>query len=272
MAPLRLSLRLTAFTLFLGATAVLAAMLLATDTLTRRSIDRTPWARRCFRWACRCLGLHIQVHGTPSPDPVLFVSNHISWTDIPVLGSQAPILFLSKAEVGNWPLIGWLAQQAGTLFIKRGGGRARRVRQTIAERLADDESVLVFPEGTTSQGLQVLPFHGLLLAAAEQSGRPIQAITISYRRDGRPDPIAPFVGDDAFHRHLFTLLRQPRARIDVLFHPPEPGAPALGTGELAARLQARVQAGLTRIQAGELDAPPAETIRTVAGPGLSRPR
>ncbi len=109
MSWLRLCVRITAFMAFLAATTMLAAGLRVSEVVTRKAIDRTPWARFCFRWACRCLGLRIHQHGSPSDDTVLFVSNHISWSDIPVLGSLAPMRFLSKAEVGHWPVIGWLA-------------------------------------------------------------------------------------------------------------------------------------------------------------------
>ena len=144
MSWLRLCVRITAFIAFLTATTMLAAALRSTEIVTRNAIDRTPWARFCFRWACRCLGLNIRQHGSPSDDTVLFVSNHISWSDIPILGSLAPIRFLSKAEVGQWPVIGWLARQAGTLFIRRGGGQARRVRDQVIGNLRAGESVFIY--------------------------------------------------------------------------------------------------------------------------------
>lgn len=252
MGWLRLVLRLTGFVLFLIATVGLATALLLTDLVTRRHIDRTPWARRCFRVACRTLGLKVRVHGPAPETNALFVSNHISWSDIPILGSQTPIRFLSKAEVGQWPVIGWLARQAGTLFIKRGGGKARAIRRSIADHLSTGESVLIFPEGTTSSGLSVLPFHGLLLGAAGDSQTLIQPVTISYRRDDRPDHLAPFIGDDDFHTHLLRMLQQPSARVDVLFHAPV-SASAANTSELSAQLHETVLTGLKRIQAGEFD-------------------
>ncbi|WP_273428274.1 lysophospholipid acyltransferase family protein [Marinobacter sp.] len=272
MAWLRLTSRLTAFCLFLAATMLLASSLLAFDVLTRRQIDRTPWARRCFRSACRCLGFQIRVHGATPERNVLYVSNHISWSDIPILGSLTPILFLSKAEVSDWPIIGWLAQQAGTLFIKRGGGRARRVRASITEKLQAGESVLVFPEGTTGFGLTVLPFHGLLLGAAADCESLIQPVTISYRRAGRPDHLAPFVGDDAFHSHLVTLLKQPPTQVDVVFHPAIRVEPELTSSQLALQLRNTVQGGLSQIQAGALDRAGSNIIRTAGGPEPSHPR
>jgi 1-acyl-sn-glycerol-3-phosphate acyltransferase len=253
---------------FLAATTMLAAGLRITEIVTRKAIDRTPWARFCFRWACRCLGLNIHQHGSPSDDTALFVSNHISWSDIPILGSLAPIRFLSKAEVGQWPVVGWLARQAGTLFIWRGGGQARRVRDQIIENLQAGENVLVYPEGTTSAGLTVLPFHGLLLKAAPESKTPVQPVTIAYRRDGRPDHLAPFIGDDEFHSHLLRMLRQPSARVDVVFHAPVYPSNQAPTGELAARLRETVLDGLTRIYSGEYDEPVTDLLRTEDAPGL----
>ena len=264
---LRLCVRVTAFVAFLAATTLLAAGLRITEMVTRKTIDRTPWARFCFRWACRCLGLNIHQHGSPSNDTVLFVSNHISWSDIPILGSLAPIRFLSKAEVGQWPLIGWLARQAGTLFIHRGGGQARRVRGQIIENLQAGENVLVYPEGTTSAGLTVLPFHGLLLRAAPESKTPIQPVTITYRRDGRPDHLAPFIGEDEFHSHLLRMLRQPSARVDVVFHEPVQSPEEVPTAELAASLRQTVLDGLKRVYRGEFDQQETNLLRTEDVPG-----
>lgn len=268
MGWIRLLARLSAFVLFLVGTAGLALILRLADVVCRRRIDRTPWAGRCFRGACRCLGLSLRYHGTPATEPALYVSNHISWCDIPVLGSLAPARFLSKAEVARWPLIGWLARQAGTLFIQRGGGQARRVKGTMARTLQQGESVLFFPEGTTSAGLTVLPFHGLLLQAARDADVPIQPVTISYRRDGHPDHILPFIGDDAFHHHLLGMLKQPPSRVDVLFHPPVRATGELTTGELAERLHGTVREGLRQIQAGRYDTQ-APDLRTEDAPGLS---
>ncbi|WP_296934059.1 1-acyl-sn-glycerol-3-phosphate acyltransferase [uncultured Marinobacter sp.] len=270
MSWLRLCVRITTFMVFLAATTMLAAGLRITEAVTRKAIDRTPWARFCFRWACRCLGLDIHQHGSPSDDTVLFVSNHISWSDIPILGSLAPIRFLSKAEVGQWPAIGWLARQAGTLFIRRGGGQARRVRNQIVENLQAGENVLVYPEGTTSAGLTVLPFHGLLLKAAPESRTPVQPVTIAYRRNGRPDYLAPFIGDDEFHCHLLRMLREPSARVDVVFHAPVSASDQPPTGEIAARLREIVLDGLARIYSGEYDGRASDLLRTGDAPGLPR--
>lgn len=269
---LRLCVRLTGFLLFLAGTTLLALALRAMDYLTGSTIDRTPWAGRCFRVGCRCLGLRIRHHGAEPAQNVLIVSNHISWCDIPILGAFAPARFLSKAEVGQWPLIGWLARQAGTLFIQRGSGQARRVRTGIEEALKRGESVTIFPEGTTSAGITVLPFHGLLLKAATAADVPVQPVTIAYRRNGRPDHVAPFIGDDEFHHHLTALLKQPSADVDVLFHQPMELPETATAQEAAAELRATVHNGLERIYRGEMDQAPASgNFRTEDAPERSHP-
>lgn len=260
MGLVRLSLRLGLFALALAGTSAVAGWVTLRESLARRPLDRTPYARACFSVATRSLGLKVRCLGQASTAPVLFVSNHVSWSDIPVLGGIAPLRFLSKAEVARWPLIGWLAGHAGTLFIQRGGGRAAQSREHIRQTLADGQSVLVFPEGTTSDGRQVLPFHSRLLPAAASAGVAIQPVSIGYLRDGEPDPVAPFIDDDAFESHLLRLLRQPAAEVVVIYHEPVAVAADDDMNALAGRLEARVAGGLAAIYRGR----PAATSSSVA--------
>jgi 1-acyl-sn-glycerol-3-phosphate acyltransferase len=102
---------------------------------------------------------------------MLWVSNHVSWTDIPLLGMLTPLSFLSKAEVRHWPVAGWLAEKAGTLFI-RGGGDGQRLREQISGQLEQRQPLLIFPEGTTTDGRSLRTFHGRLLAGAIDHGTP----------------------------------------------------------------------------------------------------
>lgn len=272
MSWFRLTFRLFLFSGFLIGACALAAGLKLLDAVRPHPIDRSPWATRCFRRACQCFGWQVQVYGRPSQHNALIVANHISWSDIPVLGSITPMRFLSKAEVGNWPIIGWLARQAGTLFIKRGAGQARSVKTSIAQRLEAGESVLIYPEGTTSTGVAVLPMHGLLMSAARDSSTPIQPVTIGYRRDNRPDSLAPFVGDDSFHQHLFRLLKQPPGRIVVILHPPLLPDATDSLHDLTAAVRQHISDGLTRIHAGEFDDTADQAVRTGGAPELPRLR
>lgn len=262
MELIRLTTRLTLFAGFMVLTALLAGILVLVDTLLRVRVDRAPFARFCFSGASRCLGYRVSTQGTFSNRPVLYVCNHISWSDIPVLGSMVPLRFLSKAEVGRWPVIGWLAKQAGTLFIQRGSGKAGQARREIANTLMRGQSVLVFPEGTTTAGVTVLPFHSRLLQAAADAGVDIQPISIGYLRKGHPDHLAPFIGDDEFHHHLIRMLRQPAVEVGIIAHPVVSLPSSKELSELSGELQKTVREGLWQIQAGRL------ADRESAGPAV----
>ena len=267
MSTLRLGWRLTLFSGFLVATGLIATVCLLTEAVSRRGLNRAPIARFCFDGATRCLGFRLQVEGEPADATVLYVSNHISWSDIPILGGRVPLRFLSKAEVGTWPVIGWLARQAGTLFIVRGGGRAGAARADIASALAAGQSVLVFPEGTTTSGLTVLPFHSRLLHAAADAGVDIQPISIAYTRHGRPDHLVPFIGEDEFQQHLPRLLKQPAVDVTVRFHPPRPVSADLAWNDLAAELRDTVAQGVQQIYQEQ-----GSKLNTTAGPERPLPR
>jgi 1-acyl-sn-glycerol-3-phosphate acyltransferase len=143
------------------------------------------------------------------------VANHVSWLDIPVLGAQGEIAFLSKAEVRDWPLVGWLAELTGTLFIARGANQAAGTATRVAERVLSGHSVLIFPEGTTSDGTRPLRFHPRLLAAAQGTGVGVQPVALRYGSAREADRVAPFVGDDALLPHLLRLLRHPGLTVQV---------------------------------------------------------
>ncbi|WP_166269132.1 lysophospholipid acyltransferase family protein [Marinobacter caseinilyticus] len=251
MTIIRLAGRLTLFSFFLFLTAAIAVTVRVAERLTTQAIDRTPYARFCFGGAARCLGFRITEFGAVANGPVLFVGNHVSWSDIPILGGAAPLRFLSKAEVGSWPVIGWLATQAGTLFIQRGQGRAGQSRADIAHALRQGQSVLVFPEGTTTAGVTVLPFHRRLLSAAVDADVPIQPVSIGYRRKNRADHLAPFIGDDEFQSHLVRMLKQPAVEVSVMFHPTVQVGPNDDMQDVAANLQRTVAGGLARIHQGQ---------------------
>lgn len=162
------------------------------------------------------LGLKIRVQGRLAQHPLL-VANHISWLDVPVLGSLAPINFLSKSEVRNWPMIGWMSAQIGTLFIKRGGNQTPDLIAHIAEQVRERQAVVIFPEGTTSDGRQLRRFHPRLLAAAQQPGIDVQPVAIRYGSNHSPDLIAPFIDDDTLIAHLWRVLCQPETEVEVRF-------------------------------------------------------
>lgn len=125
----------------------------------------------------------------------LWVSNHVSWLDIPVVGSVAPVFFLSKAEIGEWFMFGKLARAGGTLFIKRGSGDVNEVSHQIADFLRGGSSVVFFPEATTTNGEQIKKIHGNLLQASIDTGLPICPVVIAYvDKDGKLSDDAAYYG------------------------------------------------------------------------------
>lgn len=174
------------------------------------------------RWTClfmkrlvAALPFDVRVIGELPKRPMLWVSNHVSWTDIPLLGMLLPLSFLSKAEVRHWPVAGWLAEKAGTLFIRRGGGDSQRLREQISAQLGDARPLLIFPEGTTTDGRQLRTFHGRLLAGAIDQGAAVQPVAIEYLRNGEADLVAPFIGDDDLVSHLMRLFAEPRGEVCI---------------------------------------------------------
>jgi 1-acyl-sn-glycerol-3-phosphate acyltransferase len=172
------------------------------------------WHRRL----CRGLALRIEVRGDPGA-PALLVANHVSWLDIPVIGGCGPITFLSKAEVRSWPLVGWMSSVAGTLFMRRGAHEAGAITAQIAGQIQSGRSVVIFPEGTTSDGKGLLRFHPRLFAVAQQAGVPVRPVALRYGSNESPDTVAPFIGDDMLMPHLLRVLRSPGIRVQISFLP-----------------------------------------------------
>ncbi len=167
------------------------------------------------------LGVRVQTFGTPAPQ-ALMVANHISWLDIPLLGGYARPRFLSKQEVRQWPVIGWLAEKAGTLFISRGkAGAAGQASQTITQALAAGRAVLLFPEGTTTNGQDVKTFHARLFAPAFEAQVPVQPIALRYpNAHGVTNPLVPYIGEQSLWENLQGLLREPFVTAEIHFLPP----------------------------------------------------
>ncbi|WP_349616189.1 lysophospholipid acyltransferase family protein [Azotobacter salinestris] len=176
--------------------------------------------RRFLAQLAAALPFRLSLHGKVPDRPMLWVGNHVSWTDIPLLGGLVPLSFLSKAEVRSWPLAGWLAHKAGTLFIRRGAGDSGLVRSQLLRHLQHGHDLLIFPEGTTTDGHGLRTFHSRLLASALEAQVPVQPVAIRYLRDGAIDPVAPFIGDDDLVSHLLRLLRSERSEVEIHLLPP----------------------------------------------------
>jgi 1-acyl-sn-glycerol-3-phosphate acyltransferase len=200
--------------------------------LVSRRGDPYFFTRLFHRLLTRLLSFDVRVHGRhASNEPILFVANHSSYLDIPVLGSLIPASFVAKAEVANWPLIGFMARLQQTAFIERRAVRAAEQRSSLRERLAKGQSLILFPEGTSSDGQRTLPFKTSLFSLAEATtldGHPVTVQPVSILctglcglpigRDERP--YYAWFGDMTLLPHLWTAFKLGHFRVDVIFHDP----------------------------------------------------
>lgn len=191
----------------------------------REWFDTEP-GKLIIRWwtqrACRILAVRLHVKGTASiVQDTLFVANHISWLDIIALSAVMNTKFISKDTVRYWPVIGWLAAAIGTLFIHRGKSFAvNRMIEDVRLELDNNHSILVFPEGTTTDGRQVARFHAGLFKSVSGSSHFVQAIALRYRRQGGVDKFAPYIGNDNFAGHLFRIASLRETCLEVAFSQP----------------------------------------------------
>ena len=167
------------------------------------------WKARVFRLSTRTvsriLGMRVVVTGEPPAAPFVLVSNHLSYVDVILIGSQVRCVFVSKAEVEDWPLIGPLVRSVGTLFVDRGAKRdLPHVVKSMEHVLESGRGVVFFPEGTTSGGEGVAPFRPSLLEPAVRSGRPVHYASLSYRTQS-----ICWWGDMKFTPHALQLLAMP---------------------------------------------------------------
>ncbi len=156
----------------------------------------------------------------------LLVANHISWLDVFVINAAYPAAFVSKAEIRQWPLVGWLAAKNETVFLRRGSrGHARIVNGEIAELLGRQRHVAIFPEGTTTDGSHVLGFHAALLQPAIQAGAAIQPLAIAYRLpDGSFTRAAAYDGDVSLLACIQAIVAEPEIVARIRVAPPMPTA------------------------------------------------
>ncbi|HXZ46409.1 MAG TPA: lysophospholipid acyltransferase family protein [Pseudolabrys sp.] len=198
-------------------------------------------ASNYYRVLCLLLRIRVRVNGEPvRTRPVLFVSNHVSWADIVVIGSIAPVAFVAKREVAGWPLVGFTAKMQRTVFVDR--TRRNQTGEAVAEivqRLAGGTSVVLFAEGTSSDGNRVLPFRSALLGAVEEAAGPdghqgilIQPMSICYTgQQGIPmgrqhRPLVAWYGDLDFMPHIRAFVEQ--GAVDALVNY---GAPVIADSE-----------------------------------------
>jgi 1-acyl-sn-glycerol-3-phosphate acyltransferase len=204
--------------------------------LTLRVIERPvhgvhrPWTPWITQGVCRAalgiLGMRYQIRGSVMQETGAVVANHSSWLDIFALNARKRVYFVSKSEVADWPGIGWLARATGTVFIRRDARDAGRQRAIFEERLKAGHKLVFFPEGTSTDGLRVLPFKSTLFAAFFAPELKdilwIQPVTVIYSAPEGEDPrFYGWWGDMGFGPHLLTTLAARRpGGVTVVYHPP----------------------------------------------------
>lgn len=245
------------------------------------------------RQVCRLLGIRIHLDGAVVRDrPVLLVANHTTWLDIPVLSAVAPVSFVAKKEVGTWPFVSSLARLQRSVFVDR--TRRTAVGQAAGEiiaRLAQGDTIVLFAEGTSSDGNRVLPFMTSLFAAAKPSGESavapdavVQTLSAVYTRlhgiplgrTGRPG--VAWYGDMEMRGHAWSLLKAGPLDVEIRVGPPVPLASFADRKELARHSEAQVRDHVVRILRARRpeevlttvppeDAPSAVRTRSAAEPG-----
>lgn len=208
------------------------------------------------RWCCQILGFRVRLIGRPTARrPVLFAANHISYTDIMVLGSLIPGSFIAKIEVASWPFFAWLAKLQRTVFVDRRIGSITAQRDAISRRLAAEDALILFPEGTSGDGNRPLPFKTALFSAAEivtSAGRPviIQPVSLAYTRlDGIPigrsfRSFFSWYGTMGLAPHLWNMIGLGTVEVVVQFHPPAFLADCGSRKALAGYCYARIAGGM----------------------------
>lgn len=201
----------------------------------------------------RLIGIELRVEGTPASGGVLLAANHISWLDVMVVHAVVPeARFVSKADVKSWPLVSRLVDSAGTLYLERERKRdALRVVHDMADALRAAQTVAIFPEGTTSTGHGLLPFHANLLQAAIATATPVQPVALRFSdRTHAVSEAMEFVGSTTLAQSLWQSACGDGVAARLVFLPPRASAGA-DRRQLAASLRADIGAALGIVQPPE---------------------
>ncbi len=191
-------------------------------------VERQQHVQAWSQQMLRIIGVALRTGGElPANGPVLLVANHISWLDILVLNAVRPARFVSKADVKHWPLLGTLITGAGTLYIERESRRdAMRVVHHMVEALREGDVLAVFPEGTTGDGRELLPFHANVLQAPIAAPAPVQPVALAYldAATGQRSDAPTYIGDTTLVASLWRTFSSPPLVAAVQLAPPEPHA------------------------------------------------
>jgi len=215
--------------------------------------------RAVGRWSARLLTILNVLPSLRGSPPVVadraavLVANHVSWLDIQLIHSVWQVRFVAKSEVRRWPLIGWLSAHTGTLFIERGKGRhAARINQSIHAAFAQGDAIGVFPEGSTTDGRELIRFHASLLQPAVDERAMVYPVALRYRDDaGRTNVNASYVGDTTLTESIRMIFAEKAIHAELIFLPAI-DATGKTRRELAAQTQTAISAALNLPVSGKL--------------------
>jgi 1-acyl-sn-glycerol-3-phosphate acyltransferase len=226
--------------------------------LSRPGQAKVRFAQIYWRGVALILGLRITVKGeVSSARPVVFIANHCSWIDIVALGSVLPGCFVAKGDIANWPFISWIAKLGRTIFVSRSKATVERERDGLSARLAAGDNIILFPEGTTSDGVRILPFQSSFLAIAQAPSNPvIQPVTIVYDQlDGLPvqrwdRPLISWYGDMDMASHYPGIARRKSLGATMIIDPAIAAGTFPNRKALSAALAERLTANAARLRQG----------------------
>ena len=218
---------------------------------------------RMIRWwqatLMRVFGFRVVRRGEPLRGAVFLVANHLSWLDITLIHSMRMACFVAKSEIAHWPLVGWMASRAGTIYHRRGSTESlAAVAAVMVEHLRRGDAVAVFPEGGTGPGDRVKTFHARIFQAAIDANVPTQPVALRFLRNGAATPDIAFRPNEKFFPNVFRVLGEPATTAEVMFL--EPVMPSPNRRRMAEAARARIVAALglvdaPRAAAGDTDKP-----------------
>jgi 1-acyl-sn-glycerol-3-phosphate acyltransferase len=219
--PLRL-IRLARVVVHLLRGLLVTSLVFPWISMAKRDARKRRWSKKLLH----ILSVSVREHNAPRalPDRCVLVLNHISWVDIFVINARSPATFIAKSEIRDWPFVGWLCTLVGTLYIERGKpSAAKKATAAIVAELRRNSLIAVFPEGTTTFGRNLEPFHAALFQPALDAEATLHPIALRYfDRAGAHCDAAGFVGETTFVESMWTIVSAPHIVAELRFLPAVP--------------------------------------------------